>query len=68
MINANCQKWAINLPGFGLVNYTVDFGLCLGRSVLGNLSVLGFIRLLVRLVVVWTCIWFVIWNFTKKKD
>lgn len=64
----NCQKWAINLPGFGLVNYTVDFGLCLGRSVLGNLSVLGFIRLLVRLVVVWTCIWFVIWNFTKKKD
>lgn len=64
----NCQKWAINLPGFGLVNYTVDFGLCLGRSVLGNLSVLGFLRLLVRLVVVWTCIWFVIWNFTRKKD
>lgn len=64
----NCQKWAINLPGFGLVNYSVDFGLCLGRSVLGNLSVLGFLRLLVRLVVVWTCIWFVIWNFTRKKD
>ena len=64
----NCQKWSINLPGFGLANYSVDFGLCLGRSVLGNLSVLGFLRLLVRLVVVWTCIWFVIWNFTRKKD
>lgn len=64
----NCQQWSLNLPGFGLVNYTVDFGLCLGRSVLGNLSALGFIRLLIRLVVVWTCIWFVIWNFTKKKD
>lgn len=64
----NCQKWSINLPGFGLINYSVDFGLCLGRSVLGNLSVLGFLRLLVRLVVVWTCIWFVIWNFTRKKD
>lgn len=62
-----CQSWSLNLPRFGLINYTVDFGLCLGRVPLGGLNVLGFLRLIIRLVIVWTCISVVMWNFSQRK-
>lgn len=63
----DCQSWSLDLPRFGLINYTVDFGLCLGRVPLGGLNVLGFLRLIIRLVIVWTCISIVMWNFSQRK-
>lgn len=63
----DCQSWSLNLPRFGLINYTVDFGLCLGRVPLGGMNVLGFLKLLVRLVIVWTCISIVMWTFSHRK-
>lgn len=63
----DCQSWSLDLPRFGLINYTVDFGLCLGRVPLGGLNVLGFLRLIIRLVIVWTCISVVMWNFSQRK-
>lgn len=62
-----CQSWSLTLPRFGLVNYTVDFGLCLGRVPLGGLNVLSFLRLIIRLVIVWSCISIVMWNFSQRK-
>lgn len=63
----DCQSWSLNLPRFGLINYTVDFGLCLGRVPLGGMNVLGFLKLLIRLVIVWTCISIVMWTFSHRK-
>lgn len=63
----DCQSWTLTLPRFGLINYTVDFGLCLGRVPLGGLNVLGFLRLIIRLVIVWSCISIVMWTFSHRK-
>ena len=63
----DCQSWSLNLPRFGLINYTVDFGLCLGRVPLGGLNVLSFLRLIIRLVIVWSCISIVMWTFSNRK-
>ena len=52
----DCQKWSVSIPIIGLVNYTVDYGLCLGRASLGNLSVLAFLKLLIRIIVAITCV------------
>lgn len=52
----DCQKWTVSIPIIGLHSYTVDFGLCLGRASFGGLSVLGFLKLLIRLVVAYICI------------
>lgn len=51
-----CQKWTISIPIIGLHSYTVDFGLCLGRASFAGLSVLGFLKLLIRIIVAYTCI------------
>lgn len=64
----DCNKWTIDLPRFGLFNFTVDYGLCLGRVPLGGMNVLGFIRLLLRIVTVWSCIWIVFNALTRRKD
>lgn len=64
----DCNKWSINLPRFGLFNFTIDYGLCLGRVPLGGMNVLGFIRLLLRIVTVWSCIWIVFNALTRRKD
>ena len=52
----DCQKWTVSIPIIGLHSYTVDFGLCLGRASFGGLSVLSFLKLLIRLVVAYICI------------
>lgn len=52
----DCQKWTISIPIIGLHSYTVDFGLCLGRASFAGLSVLGFLKLLIRIIVAYTCI------------
>lgn len=52
----DCQSWSVSIPVIGLVNYTVDYGLCLGRASLGNLSVLAFLKLLIRIIVAITCV------------
>ena len=52
----NCQKWTVSIPIIGLHSYTVDFGLCLGRASFAGLSVLGFLKLLIRIIVAYTCI------------
>lgn len=52
----DCQSWSVSIPVIGLVNYTVDYGLCLGRTSLGNLSVLAFLKLLIRIIVAITCV------------
>lgn len=52
----DCQKWSVSIPVIGLINYTVDYGLCLGRASLGNLSVLAFMKLLIRVIVAITCV------------
>ena len=64
----DCNKWSIDLPRFGLFNFTIDYGLCLGRVPLGGMNVLAFIRLLLRIVVVWSCIWIVFNALTRRKD
>lgn len=64
----DCNKWSINLPRFGLFNFTIDYGLCLGRVPLGGMNALGFIRLLLRIVTVWSCIWIVFNALTRRKD
>lgn len=64
----DCQKWTINLPRFGLFAFEVDYGLCLGRAPLGGMNALSFIRLLLRIVVVWSCIWIVFNALTRRKD
>lgn len=64
----DCNKWSINLPRFGLFNFTIDYGLCLGRVPLGGMNVLGFIRLLLRIVTVWSCIWIVFNALTRRRD
>lgn len=52
----DCQKWTVSIPVIGLYNYTVDFGMCLGRASFGGLSVLGFLKLLIRVLVAYMCI------------
>lgn len=52
----DCQKWTISIPIIGLHSYEVDFGLCLGRASFAGLSVLGFLKLLIRIIVAYTCI------------
>lgn len=52
----DCQKWTVSIPIIGLYSYTVDFGLCLGRATFGGLSVLGFLKLLIRVIVAFACI------------
>lgn len=52
----DCQKWTVSIPIIGLYSYTVDFGLCLGRATFGGLSVLGFLKLLIRVIVAYACI------------
>ena len=52
----DCQSWSVSIPVIGLVNYTVDYGLCLGRASLGSLSVLAFLKLLIRIIVAITCV------------
>lgn len=52
----DCQKWTVSIPIIGLHSYTVDFGLCLGRASFAGLSVLGFLKLLIRIIVAYTCI------------
>lgn len=64
----DCQKWQINLPRFGLFSFTVDYGLCLGRLPFGGMSALGFVRLLLRIITVWSCIWLVFNGLTRRKD
>jgi len=64
----DCQQWSINLPRFGLFSFTVDYGLCLGRLPFGGMNVLGFVRLLLRIVTVWSCIWIVFNALTRRKD
>lgn len=52
----DCQKWNISIPIIGLYSYTVDFGMCLGRASFGGLSVLAFVKLLIRVIVAYVCI------------
>lgn len=52
----DCQKWTVSIPVIGLYSYTVDFGMCLGRASFGGLSVLGFLKLLIRVLVAYMCI------------
>lgn len=52
----DCQKWTISIPIIGLYSYTVDFGMCLGRASFGGMSVLAFVKLLIRLIVAYVCI------------
>lgn len=52
----DCQKWTVSIPIIGLHSYTVDFGLCLGRSSFGGMSVLALVKLLIRIVVAYICI------------
>lgn len=52
----DCQKWTVSIPIIGLHSYTVDFGLCLGRASFAGLSVMGFLKLLIRIIVAYICI------------
>lgn len=52
----DCQKWTINIPLIGVIGYEVDFGLCLGRASFAGISVLGFVKLLIRIIVAYICI------------
>lgn len=62
----HCSRFQVDIPFFfGTRSYTIDFGLCLGRSVFANGNVLSFLRFIIRLIVAITCITAVMWNAAR---
>lgn len=62
----HCSRFQVDIPFFfGTRSYTIDFGLCLGRSVFADGNVLSFLRFIIRLIVAITCITAVMWNAAR---
>lgn len=65
----HCGKFDINLQQLSWVRNTIgiDFGICVPISTFGNINVLLFIRLILRILTIVSCLYITLWEVTTKR-
>lgn len=65
----HCGKFDINLQQLSWVRNTIgiDFGICVPISTFGNINVLLFLRLILRILTIVSCLYITLWEVTTKR-
>ena len=65
----HCGKFDINLQQLSWVRNTIgiDFGICVPISTFGNVNVLLFLRLILRILTIVSCLYITLWEVTTKR-